>query len=89
MALFNYLQTFFGGEDVYRLRMGSYRIIYDTRVGELVILVLSLGHRNDIYWKRSFTLQNQFAQQCSKFKIAEHDVSFQLRLGPCRYCYYP
>lgn len=40
-----------GGEGEYRLRVGSYRIIYDIKDHELVILVLRLGHRKDIYRK--------------------------------------
>lgn len=40
-----------GGEGEYRLRVGSYRIIYDIKDHELVILVLHLGHRKDIYRK--------------------------------------
>ncbi|MGP6174284.1 type II toxin-antitoxin system RelE family toxin [Corynebacterium sp. A21] len=40
-----------GGEGEYRLRVGSYRVIYDINDGELIILVLHLGHRKDIYRK--------------------------------------
>lgn len=35
----------------YRLRVGSYRVIYDIHDGELIILVLHLGHRREIYRK--------------------------------------
>ena len=31
------------------LRMGNYRALYEIRNQELVILVLKLGHRKDIY----------------------------------------
>lgn len=40
-----------GGEGEYRLRVGSYRVIYDINDSELIILVLHLGHRKDIYRK--------------------------------------
>jgi len=33
----------------YRLRIGDWRIIYDVRDDELVILVLKVGPRGDIY----------------------------------------
>lgn len=34
-----------------RVRVGDYRIIYAVRDQELVILVVSLGHRKDVYRK--------------------------------------
>lgn len=38
-----------GEEDVYRIRQGNYRIIYEVRKSVLLIRVLKLGHRKDIY----------------------------------------
>jgi mRNA interferase RelE/StbE len=33
----------------YRLRVGDYRIIYTVDGGELIITVIEIGHRKDIY----------------------------------------
>jgi len=39
-----------GGEgDLYRLRVGDYRIIYRVENGQLLVLVVHLGHRKDVY----------------------------------------
>lgn len=38
-----------GEGNTYRIRKGLYRIIYEIKNNELVILVLKLGHRKDIY----------------------------------------
>lgn len=35
----------------YRVRVGNYRVIYDVVRGKLVILVLTIGHRKDVYRK--------------------------------------
>jgi len=37
------------GRDGYRLRVGDLRIIYTVQRGRLIILILDLGHRRDIY----------------------------------------
>jgi len=37
------------GRDGYRIRKGNYRIIYDVFDDILVIEVIALGHRKDIY----------------------------------------
>ena len=33
----------------YRVRVGDYRILYTVRDDELVVLVITLGHRRDVY----------------------------------------
>jgi mRNA interferase RelE/StbE len=37
------------GRDGYRIRVGDYRIIYDVFDTELIIDIVALGHRKDIY----------------------------------------
>ena len=37
------------GKTGYRLRIGRYRIIYKIDQGRLIILVIAIGHRKDIY----------------------------------------
>ncbi|MBS3126012.1 type II toxin-antitoxin system RelE/ParE family toxin [Candidatus Woesearchaeota archaeon] len=39
------------GEQGYKLRAGDYRIIMDIDRGKLIILVIKVGHRKDIYKK--------------------------------------
>jgi len=36
-------------EDLYRVRIGNYRVVYEIHDGRLVILVVKVGHRKDIY----------------------------------------
>jgi mRNA interferase RelE/StbE len=38
-----------GYQDRYRLRVGDYRVIYDVTDKELIILVVGVGHRREIY----------------------------------------
>jgi mRNA interferase RelE/StbE len=38
-----------GENHVYRIRVGTYRIIYELYKKEVLILVLKVGHRKDIY----------------------------------------
>ena len=41
-----------GSDDTYRLRVGDYRAIYQVRKKEVLVLVIKIGHRKDIYRKR-------------------------------------
>ena len=41
-----------GGAGEWRVRTGDYRIIYEINDGELIVLVLRLGHRREIYETR-------------------------------------
>lgn len=38
-----------GEEDLYRLRVGDYRILYQIQERRLVVLVVGVGHRSEIY----------------------------------------
>lgn len=38
-----------GSKTDYRIRIGDYRVIYEIRDGKLVVLVLNVGHRKDVY----------------------------------------
>jgi mRNA interferase RelE/StbE len=38
-----------GEQSLYRVRLGDYRIIYEIQDEELLILVLKVGHRRDVY----------------------------------------
>jgi mRNA interferase RelE/StbE len=37
------------GRDAWRIRIGDYRVIYEIHDGILVVVVLELGHRRQIY----------------------------------------
>ena len=39
------------GRDAYRVRVGDYRIIYTIQDDVLLVVVVLLGHRRDIYEK--------------------------------------
>jgi mRNA interferase RelE/StbE len=41
-----------GGAGEWRVRTGDYRIIYEIRDSELLVLVVAIGHRKDIYRRR-------------------------------------
>ena len=37
------------GRNAYRIRIGNYRIIYEIKQNELIILIVAIGHRRNIY----------------------------------------
>lgn len=38
-----------GETDVWRIRVGDYRVIYRVKDAELVILIIKIGHRREVY----------------------------------------
>ena len=38
-----------GYEDVFRIRVGQYRVVYEILEGRVIVIVLKVGHRKDIY----------------------------------------
>lgn len=41
-----------GGEGEWRVRTGDYRIVYEINDGVLLVLVVAVGHRREIYQRR-------------------------------------
>lgn len=39
-------------DNLYRLRVGDWRIVYEIEDSRLIVWVLNVGHRRDIYRKR-------------------------------------
>jgi len=38
-----------GREDLFRVRVGDYRVIYSVHDDELLVLVVKIGHRGKVY----------------------------------------
>jgi mRNA interferase RelE/StbE len=38
-----------GADHTYRIRVGDYRIIYDVIAATLIVHILRVGHRRDVY----------------------------------------
>lgn len=41
-----------GRDGEWRVRTGDYRIVYEIQDGVLLVLVVAVGHRHDIYQRR-------------------------------------
>ena len=37
------------GQEKYRVRQGAYRIIYEIEDARLIVLIVTVGHRRDVY----------------------------------------
>ena len=37
------------GEDAWRIRVGAYRVVYEIQDDQLIVTVIRLGHRRDVY----------------------------------------
>ncbi len=37
------------GQEKYRIRQGVYRILYEIRDTKLIVVVVKIGHRRDVY----------------------------------------
>jgi mRNA interferase RelE/StbE len=49
-----------GSENLYRVRVGDYRVIYAVEDDFLLVLVVEIGHRREIYRKPYKKLTRQF-----------------------------
>ena len=38
-----------GYDDVFRIRVGPYRVLYSVNAGALIVIVLKVGHRKNVY----------------------------------------
>ncbi len=38
--------------DVWRIRVGDYRVVYEIRDNVLLVLVVAIGHRREVYRRR-------------------------------------
>lgn len=38
-----------GYDDIFRIRVGTYRVIYSVDEGRIVIVILKVGHRREVY----------------------------------------
>ena len=37
------------GQELFRIRQGVYRILYEIRDDQLIVVVVKIGHRRDVY----------------------------------------
>jgi mRNA interferase RelE/StbE len=38
-----------GYEDVFRIRVGMYRVIFSVDPGKIIVIILKVGHRKNVY----------------------------------------
>lgn len=58
-----------GSESLYRVRIGDYRVIYAVEDDLLIVLVVEVGHRKEIYRKPDKKLTREFLLSLIKDKI--------------------
>ena len=46
--------------DLYRLRVGDYRIVYSVQGSLLLILIVSVGHRSEVYRRLSTQISAEY-----------------------------
>ncbi|MCC6453296.1 MAG: type II toxin-antitoxin system RelE/ParE family toxin [Acidobacteria bacterium] len=39
------------GAELFRIRLGDYRVVYEVRKKQLVVVVIKVGHRSEVYRK--------------------------------------
>ena len=49
-ALDNNLKQLKGEKNIYRLRVADYRVIFEKRDSELILLIIRIGHRKEVYF---------------------------------------
>lgn len=45
------IRKIIGTENIFRMRIGDYRIVYFVESNKLIIQIIKVGHRRDIYKK--------------------------------------
>ena len=38
-----------GADTLYRIKLGDYRVVYELRNEQLIVLVIKIGHRSEVY----------------------------------------
>lgn len=38
-----------GAADLYRFRLGDYRVLYELRNERLIVVIIKIGHRSEVY----------------------------------------
>lgn len=38
-----------GYDDVFRIRVGTYRVLFSVSEAEVIVIILKIGHRRDVY----------------------------------------
>ena len=41
-----------GVDELYRIRIGDYRLVYTVEAAELILILIKIGHRREVYRRR-------------------------------------